>query len=335
MPAISGWSSGMQPQPIRVGITGTPVVSANSTRRSQASALMMPPPATISGRSASFSIAMRLLDLAAAGPRLVDRQRLVGVEVELDLGRLDVDRQVDQHRPGPARAHDVEGLLEHARHEARLAHGHRPFGHRLGDRFDVDRLEVLLVELGARRLAGDAQDRQGIGDGGVEAGDHVGAGRARGADADADIAGHRPGVAVGHVRGALDMAGQDVADAAMLAHRGIERVDRRARHAERDRDALALQHAHRRLHGRHLRPCRCLPRFLTDHVAGYHGPNKSATPLEIIPHRGMKPKTAMFTASYGAFANGTGLAAEWPPSSADSSRRRAPPAGPSWPDAPR
>ena len=57
MPAISGWSSGMQPQPMSVGITGTPETSANSTSRSEALALMTPPPATISGRSASFSIA--------------------------------------------------------------------------------------------------------------------------------------------------------------------------------------------------------------------------------------------------------------------------------------
>ena len=57
MPAISAWSSGMLPQPISVGITGTPVTSANSTSSSDASALMIPPPATISGRSASFSIA--------------------------------------------------------------------------------------------------------------------------------------------------------------------------------------------------------------------------------------------------------------------------------------
>ena len=56
MPAISGWSSGMVPQPMSVGITGTPVISANSTSRSEASALMMPPPATITGRSPAFSI---------------------------------------------------------------------------------------------------------------------------------------------------------------------------------------------------------------------------------------------------------------------------------------
>lgn len=47
----------MVPQPIRVGMTGTPVSSANSTSSADASALMMPPPATISGRSEAASIA--------------------------------------------------------------------------------------------------------------------------------------------------------------------------------------------------------------------------------------------------------------------------------------
>ncbi len=55
MPAFSSWSSGSRPQPIRVGTTGVPVSSANSTSRSAASALMTPPPATISGRSEALS----------------------------------------------------------------------------------------------------------------------------------------------------------------------------------------------------------------------------------------------------------------------------------------
>ena len=91
-----------------------------------------------------------------------------------------------------------------------------------------------------------------IGDGGVEAGDHVGAGGARGADAHTDVAGHGARVAVGHVRGALDMPGQDVPDAAMLAHRRVERVDGSAGHAKGDRHAFLLQDAHRRLDRRHL-----------------------------------------------------------------------------------
>ena len=61
---------------------------------------------------------------------------------------LHVERQVDQHRARPARAHQVEGLLEHARHLRRLAHGDGPLGDRLGDRLDVDGLEVFLVAAG-------------------------------------------------------------------------------------------------------------------------------------------------------------------------------------------
>ncbi len=69
MPALSGWSSGRVPQPIRVGTTGTPVSSANSVSRSEASALMTPPPATISGRSDAWSMASALAACArvAAG----------------------------------------------------------------------------------------------------------------------------------------------------------------------------------------------------------------------------------------------------------------------------
>ncbi len=69
MPAMSGWSSGIVPQPMRVGITGTPVSSANSTSRSAASALMMPPPATMSGLvdAASMSSAFSICRRFAAG----------------------------------------------------------------------------------------------------------------------------------------------------------------------------------------------------------------------------------------------------------------------------
>src|SRR5579872_1682587 len=87
-----------------------------------------------------------------------------------------------------------------------------PFGHRLGDGFDVDGLEILLGQFCARRLAGNAKDRDGIRRGRVESGDHVRAGGAGRADADADIARLGARIAVGHVRSALDMAGEDMPD---------------------------------------------------------------------------------------------------------------------------
>ena len=174
MPAISGWSSGIAPHPIRVGITGTLSTSASSTSRSAASALMMPPPATSSGRSAAQQHVQGLVDLGSAGGRCVDRQRGVGVGVEVDLGHLHVERQVDQHWPGTAGPHQVEGLLERTGHLAGLEDGRGPLRHRLRNSRDVDDLEVLLVQPGDRRLAGDAQDRHRVGRRGVQAGDHVG-----------------------------------------------------------------------------------------------------------------------------------------------------------------
>src|SRR5690606_11683026 len=102
------------------------------------------------------------------GGRLVGAERGIGVDVELDLGELDVDRQVDEDRAGTAGAHDVERLLEDVRNKRRLHDRDGPFGDGRGDLGDVDRLEILLVEAGAGRLAGDAEDRDRIGGGRVK-----------------------------------------------------------------------------------------------------------------------------------------------------------------------
>ena len=119
----------------------------------------------------------RLQDLLAGSDRLVDRQRLVGFFVELDFRQLHVDRQIDQHRTGTSRSHDVKRLAEHPRHQRRLAYGHRPLRHRFRDGFDIDGLKIFLVEPRAGRLAGDAQDRDRIRNRRIKPGDHVGAGR--------------------------------------------------------------------------------------------------------------------------------------------------------------
>ena len=189
--------------------------------------------------------------------RLIDRQGLIGFDVEFDLRRLHVDRQIDQNRSGATGAHHMERLLEHHRHESRLAHGDGPFRHRLGDRFDIDGLKVFFVEPRPRRLSGDAKDRNRVGGGGVETGDHVRPSGAGGADADADIAGLGARIAVGHMRSALDVARQDVTNGATLAQRGVKWVDRGARHAEGDRNALPLQYEHcgvHCFHSSHLDP---------------------------------------------------------------------------------
>jgi len=83
------------------------------------------------------------------GLGLGERQRRVHCRVVETQPALHVDRQVDEHRAGPAGAGDPERLAEHPGRLGRLLELHRPLGHRLGDLHDVDRLERLLVQLAA------------------------------------------------------------------------------------------------------------------------------------------------------------------------------------------
>ncbi len=196
-----------------------------------------------------------LFQLLAAGLGLLDGDGLVGVDVEFDLGHLHVERQVQQDRAGTAGAHQLEGLLEGARNLAGFHDGHGHLGDGGGDGLDVHGLEVFLVQLGHGGLAGDAEHGDGIRPGCVQAGDHVGAGRARGADADADVAIFGAAVAVRHVAGAFNVAGQRVADAAVLPHCRVERVDCRAWQAERLDGALLFQNCDGSVNGAHLGHC--------------------------------------------------------------------------------
>ncbi len=145
----------------------------------------------------------------------------------------------------------MERLLQHAWHQRRFLHGDRHLGHRLGDRFDVYRLKIFFVQTRTRRLAGNAQDRDRVGGGGVKAGDHVGARRAGSADAHADVAGGGAGVTFSHVRGPFHVPRQIVFDAAVPPHRIVEGVDRRAGHAERGGDPFFFQHVHCRVYRSH------------------------------------------------------------------------------------
>src|SRR5581483_628512 len=122
-------------------------------------------------------------------------------------------------RTGTARAHDVEGLTEDARHQRRLAHRHRPLRHGLRDSFNVYGLKIFLVEPRPRRLAGDAQDRNRICDRRIKTRDHVGSSGTGGADAYTYIASLGAGVTLRHVGGTLDMTRQNVADRAVLLQR--------------------------------------------------------------------------------------------------------------------
>ena len=126
----------------------------------------------------------------------------------------------------------MERLREGTRHLGRLEYRHRHLGHRRRDRRDVDGLEVFLVQAGDRGLAGDGEDRNRIRHGRIQPGDHVGAGRTGRTETDADVPRCGPGEALRHVRSTLDVAGQYVANATVITHRRVERVDRGTGQAE-------------------------------------------------------------------------------------------------------
>lgn len=150
-----------------------------------------------------------------------------------------------------AGSHQAERLLERSGQLRGFEHGNRHLGDGRGDRSDVDCLEVLFVQLGDRCLPGDAQHGNRVGERRVQAGDHVGAGRTRRPDAHADVAVGGAAVAVGHMGGALDVAGEGVANAAVGAHRRVQRVDGGAGQSERFGGALLLEDQNGGVDGTH------------------------------------------------------------------------------------
>ena len=110
-------------------------------------------------------------------------------------------------------------------------------GDRQRDAGDVGLLERVGSDERAADLAGDADDRRRVHHRGRDAGHHVRRAGPGGRDGDADLPG-RARVAVGHVRRALLVAHEDVADR-IVEHRVVRRQDRAARIAEDDVHALA------------------------------------------------------------------------------------------------
>ena len=155
----------------------------------------------------------------------------------------------------------MESLLQHARHQRRFAHGHRHLSDGLSNGLYIDRLEIFFMQTRARRLAGDAQNRNGVSRGGVQRGDHIRSRRARCSQAYADIAGRGPRITFRHMRRAFHVTRQNMTDPAVLAHRRIERVNRRAGHAKCGGNSFFFQYIHCRVDGSHF--CHfLLPRYI-------------------------------------------------------------------------
>ncbi len=130
-----GWSSGKAPLPIMVVTTGAPRNSANCRSSSQAPAAMTPPPATMTGRSASSQ--QRSCGRAirpgsgSTWPSGAVGGRVGQPVTDLNVVALDVHGQVDDDGTAPAGEHLGKGALHDARQPLGAAGPPDAFGDRL------------------------------------------------------------------------------------------------------------------------------------------------------------------------------------------------------------
>src|SRR5579864_2463608 len=148
------------------------------------------------------------------------------VPVEIAGGLLRVLGDVDENGARAAGTGDDERLANGARDIFGAGDHHIVFGDGHGDAGNVDFLEGVGAEQLAADLSGDADDWRRVEHGGGDAGDHVGSAGAGSGHGDSyAAAGTR--VAVGHVRGALFVADENVVQLG-LAERVIDRKNRAA-----------------------------------------------------------------------------------------------------------
>ena len=191
----------------------------------------------------------RLLDLCGVGLDLraiaLVLHRLVGRHIVV-LVHQHVLGQVDDDRPGAARARDVEGLVDRARQIGDRLHEIIVLGAGPRDARGVGLLEGVVADQMGRHLAGQADDGDGIHQRIGEAGHRVGGARTRGHQHHAHLAG-RARIALGGMDGRLLVAHQDVAQPVLLEQRIVDRQDRAARIAEDDLDFLVDQGFHQQI----------------------------------------------------------------------------------------
>ncbi len=244
MPSDKGCAAGKLPRPSSVLATGMPCDSAKAMHLGLGAAAVVGLGDAVAGEDDRLLRGANERDGvleagrggAEHGVRAEGRGR-GGVEVEGGGGLLRVLGDVDQHRAGAAGERDLEGLAHGGRDVFGAGHQEVVLGDRQRDAGDVDLLKRVAAEDLGRHLAGDADDRDGVQHGGGDAGDEVRRAGAAGGHADADPArGAR--VAVGHVRGALLVAHENVVDGE-LAQRVVDGQDGAAGIAEDGGDALA------------------------------------------------------------------------------------------------
>ena len=165
-------------------------------------------------------------------------------------GELNVLGDVDDDRPGPARARDVERLVQDAAQLIDVLHQVIVLGAGPRDADRVAFLEGVVADEMGRHLAGDADDGDRIHQRVGQPGDGIGGAGAGGDEHAADLAG-RARIAFGRVHRALLVAHENVLEPVLLEQLVIDGQHGAARIAENMLDALVgkrLEHHFRACH---------------------------------------------------------------------------------------
>ena len=178
--------------------------------------------------------------------RTVTGQIQLARPFESGLGLQRIFGDVDQDRPWPSGAGDVECRRDSRGDIARLGDQVAVLGDRHGDAADIGFLESVGADRRAAYLSGDGDDRNGVHMGVRDGRDEIGCAGSGGRHADPDLSG-RHGVAFGGVAGALLVSHQDVADLVGIEERVVGGKNRTTWNPEYDVCPHALERSDERL----------------------------------------------------------------------------------------
>ena len=164
----------------------------------------------------------------------------LGGPSDLGGGFLDVFRDIDHNGAGATGGSDMKGFGHDPGNISRMHHEVTVFNDREGDSKDVGFLKGAATDSGGGNLAGDGDHGDGVHVGIGNASDEVGCARTGSGHHDANFSGG-PGVALGHERPALFVAGKNSADLFRSGQGLVEHHARAARVSEDGVDAGVLE----------------------------------------------------------------------------------------------
>ncbi len=137
----------------------------------------------------------------------------------IGFSRQYVAGQIDQHRPGPARARNMECLANHAGQILDMGHHIIMFGDRAGNAGHIGFLKSIIADIGGCHLTGQGHHRDRVHKSGGNSSYQIGCTRPRSGQADSDLAGGS-GITVSGMGRSLFMPHQNVANFG-VEHQGV------------------------------------------------------------------------------------------------------------------